>query len=951
MQTVYNKVCKTKWTLIFKMRLPKRIFVFIGMIMTCWVAAMSLDITGIVKDELGEPLPQATLRLLVAKDSSFVAGAKANAGGAYKFSSVKTGKYLVEASYIGYTTSYTPVQVAKSNVVMETINMSESSIMLKDVTVTGVKTQIKVMEDTVEFNADSYKTQPNAVVEDLLKRLPGVEVDSDGKITANGKTVSKILIDGKEFFSDDPKVASKNLPVNMVDKLQVVDRKSDLARLTGVDDGEDETVINLTVKKGMQNGYFGSAEAGYGTEDRYTGSFNLNKFWNGNQVTLLGNLNNTNQLGFTDSNGNRFRRFGGTNGINKSQAIGLNFNVGREEIFRVGGDVMYSHTDRDTRQRQNRQYLFSDSTSYSESMKNTRDKGHNLRADFRIQWNPDSFNTLEFRPKISYNVNNSTSLDSALIMAGDPRRTHVSSTFNDNYSRGNSLEFGGNLIYNHNFRRKRGRSFSVNLRYNHSNVREHENSYSRNRFYLFNDSLDLYDQYGDNHTWSDMAQARVSWTEPIGDASKGHFLTLSYRVQYKWNNSDKLIYDHPVYYPGEGELWDPFIDYSVLQFNDTLSNRFRNDFFTQEMRLGYKYVSRKHNLDVGFTVVPTTSKSVNLIDGAKSIPLRRVWNFAPFLRYRYKISSNSSLNLFYHGHAQQPSMTQLQPVVDMSDPMRIVMGNPNLDPAFDHGLRMRFQSFDSEKQRSIMVMGDFEAVQNSIVSKTTYNHNTGSQITTYENVDGVWSGRLMMMYSQPLRNKAWQLSAHMFTMYNHNVGFNNGEKNMSGTIMWNFMPSIAYRPDNMEFELRPRYSLQNTHNSLKTVGGMTIHNYGGTFSAYYYTPIGLILNTDVTYTGTKGYAQGFDKNEWMWNASISYQVLRDRSLTFAVKAYDLLQQRSNITRSVTANYIDDTSYNDLTRYFMFTVSYKFNTFGKGNQPVDRNARRGWGGPPPGGPRH
>ncbi len=930
------------------MNTSNRILLLFTLITASFTTAMALNIKGLVKDNTGEPLPQATMRLLSAKDSAFVTGTKTNASGIYRFSGIKSGNYLIEASYIGYATKFTPVTLSKSNITVGAINMSESSIMLKDVTVTAVKTQIKVMEDTVEFNADSYKTQPNAVVEDLLKRLPGVEVDSDGKITANGKTVSKILIDGKEFFSDDPKVASKNLPVNMVDKLQVVDRKSDLARLTGVDDGEDETVINLTVKKDMQDGYFGNIEAGYGTDERYTGSFNLNRFWNGNQVTLLGNFNNTNELGFTDSNGSRFRRFGGTNGINESQAIGLNFNVGKEEIFRVGGNVMYSHTDRDTRQRQSRQYLFTDSTSWAESMKDARDKGHNVRADFRIQWQPDSFNTLEFRPRISYNVNNSASIDSSLIMAGNPNRTHVTSTYNDNSSRGHSLEFGGNLIYSHNFKRKRGRSFSINLRYNHSNVREKENSYSRNLFYLFNDSLDLYDQFGDNHTWSNVAQARATWTEPIGNAANGHFLTFSYRIQYRWNNADKLVYDHPVHYPGELDDWSAWIDYSASELNDTLSNRFRNDFMTQEIRLGYKYVSRKHNLDLGLTLVPSSSKSENLMDNAKSIPLRKVWNFAPFLRYRYKISKTSSLNLFYHGHAAQPSMSQLQPVADMSDPMHVMIGNPNLDPSFNHGLRMRFQSFDQEHQRSIMMMGNFELTQNSIVSKTVFSPNTGSQITTYENVNGVWSGRLMMIYSQPLRNKAWQVSAHMFTNYNHTVGFNNGEKNISGTIRWNIMPSIAFRPDNMEFELRPRYSIQNTHNSLKSATGMTIHNFGGTFSAYYYTPIGIILNSDLTYTGTKGYAQGYDKNEWMWNASISYQLLRNRSLTLSVKAYDLLQQRSSISRTITANYIDDTSYNNLTRYFMFTVAYRFNTFGKGNQPADRNAWRGWGGPPPGG---
>ena len=263
--------------------------------------------------------------------------------------------------------------------------MSESSILLQETTVVGVKTEIVVKEDTIEYNADSYRTQPNAVVEDLLKRLPGVEVDSEGKITANGKEITKILVDGEEFFSDDPKVATKNLPVNMVDKLQVIDRKSDLARLTGVDDGEDETVINLTVKKGMKNGWFGNFTGGYGTDNRYTGNFMVNYFRDKNQFSILGNANNTNEMGFTDRGASRFTRFGGNNGISTTQSIGVNFAVGQPEL-RFGGDVFYSHNDRDSRNSSRRQYLFADSTSYYDEAGMSRDKGHNISANFRMEW-------------------------------------------------------------------------------------------------------------------------------------------------------------------------------------------------------------------------------------------------------------------------------------------------------------------------------------------------------------------------------------------------------------------------------------------------------------------------------------------------------------------------------------------------------------------------------------
>jgi len=376
------------------LREMRRIFILI-LLAAAMLPAEAFNISGTVFDEESSPLPSATVRIVTARDSSYVAGGTTSADGRFSFKGIAAGRYKVVASYVGYRNSVVAVTLKDRNARLDSIKLEPASVMLSEATVTGIRTPVKVMQDTVEFNADSYKTQPNAMVEDLLKRLPGVEVDADGKITANGKEITKILVDGKEFFSDDPTVASRNLPVDMVDKLQVVDRKSDLARITGVDDGEEETVINLTVKKGMKNGWFGNAEAGYGTDDRYSANFNVNRFWGDNQITFLGSANNINQLGFNDGNAGRFRWFGGSNGISTSQAFGVNFNVGNKEIFRVGGDVMYSHSERDTRERRDRQYLFEDSTSYDNSMKRALDRGHNIRGDFRVQWNPDSMNTFE----------------------------------------------------------------------------------------------------------------------------------------------------------------------------------------------------------------------------------------------------------------------------------------------------------------------------------------------------------------------------------------------------------------------------------------------------------------------------------------------------------------------------------------------------------------------------
>ncbi len=925
------------------------------------LAAAAYNISGVVTDPQGEAMPDATVRILAKKDSSFVRGGVADLNGRFTIAGVNNGNYIVEAGYIGYNKAFRDVRVNSRNASADTLRVTESSVMLQETTVIGVKTPIKVMEDTIEFNADSYKTQPNAVVEDLLKRLPGAEVDSEGKITINGKEITKITIEGKEFFADDPKVASKNIPVNMVEKLQVVDRKSDLARLTGVDDGEDETVINLTVKKDMKNGWFGTVEGGYGTDNRYQANFNINRFWNGNQITFLGSANNTNDLGFTDGNGSRFRRFGGSQGINESQSFGVNFNLGKEEILRVGGNVLYSHTNLHTRTRQNREYLFPDSASYDNSFKDTRDKGHNVRADFRVEWKPDSFNTIDFRPYMSYNQNNSAALSTDTLYSGYMApEALVNQSRNNSYDKGKSWEFGGRLIYNHNFRSRRGRSFSVMANYRFSDVREDEEAYTHNVFYrlknwLKNDSVDSYDELTSSHTWANNVTARLSWTEPLGDVARGNFLTLSYRVQYRWNNADKDVSRQQIFYH-DGPTGDPVLDEWL--HNDTLSNSFRNDFMTQEIRLGYKKVSKLYNLELGMAAVPSMSKSENLTRSEKSIPERWVWNYAPFLRFRYKWSKQTSLTMFYNGRSSQPSMTQLQPVPDYSNPLNVVRGNPGLKPSFSHNLMLRYQSFNQDHQRSIMTMLNAGLEQNSIISRTMSNANSGGRVTTYENVNGVWNMRLMNMFSQPLgASKLWSFNNNVFVMYRQSAGYNNNLFNRAGTLTFAESPSIAFRPKNLELELRPRYRVNFSHNSLDRIASTTIHNYGGGFNGTWYAPFGIVLATDLNYTASTGYAAGYEQNEWMWNASISYQFLPGDAATIQLKGYDLLQQRQTVNRTVSANYIDNTEYNSLTRYFMLTFTYRFNTFGKGNEPQSRSnggygpggpgGRRGPGGPPPG----
>ncbi|MCM1355074.1 MAG: outer membrane beta-barrel protein [Staphylococcus sp.] len=927
--------------------------IFVTLFFAFCFSANAVNLTGIVKDAAtGEAMIEASVRLLNAKDSAFVSGTTTNINGKFTLSNVKAGNYIVNVSYIGYADLNQPVKVGSSNVRLGELQLKESSQLLGEVSVVAVKTPIKVMEDTVEYNADSYHTQPNAVVEDLLKRLPGVEVGTDGAITANGKTVSKILIDGKEFFSDDPQVASKNLPANMVDKLQVVDRKSDMARLTGVDDGEDETVINLTFKKGMNQGWFGTAEAGYGSDSRYMGSFNVNRFWDGNQITLLGNFNNTNQIGFTDSNGNRFRRFGGNNGITQSRALGLNFNIGNGDILRVGGDIMWSNTDANTIKRQSTTTTVAESLkSYTTSNQHSRNRGNNVRADFRVLWKPDSFNTLEFRPNFSYNFNKAYNNERSSFYNND--YTHTSDNSSVDNSRGNSYEAGGRLIYSHSFKQHRGRSFSLSGQYRFSNVIEKTTSFSDLIRYIVEedeenteDTSELLRQYTDNHTWSNQVMGQFTWTEPLGDVANGNFLTFAYRMNYRWNNADKLVYNIPDDY--ELDIYPPL----DVEPDREYSNRYRYNYFNQNIRFGYKKTGANSNLELGLALVPQMMKSV-YIDSDRENINRWVWNYAPFLRYRYKFSKRTSLQANYRGQSSQPSMTQLQPVVDNSNLTNSIIGNPDLKPSFTHNVNLRFQDFNMDAQRSIMLMADIQVAQNSIITKTTQDQ-FGVKTTTYVNTNGVWSGRLMNMISMPLRNKLWSFSNHIFGNVSHGVSYTNGERNNTMNLSIMESPGITFRPDNFELELRPQYRVQYVHNSLqaKSVNNSdqaksTKHNYGFRFDGSYYTSWGLTIQTDLNYTAKAGYGEGYNKTSFVWNATISQQFLRSRALTLAVKVYDILNQRNTINQNISGNNTNVVEYNSLPRYFMVTLSYRFNSFGKGNEPSTGGGfmhGRGPGGP-------
>lgn len=941
----------------------------------CLMPMMAATLRGRVVDSAREPLPGTSVKVIAFPDTIQKGYMMANDDGKFSFSNLDKGNYVLLLEMVGMDDIGRNIEIPDSADIIDLgdIEMSENSVTLNEAVVTAVRAAVVAKQDTLEFNAGSFHTGPNAMVEDLLKKLPGVEVGSDGSITSGGKTVTKILVDGKEFFSDDPKMATKNLPSDIVEKVQVVDRKSDTARLTGVDDGEEETVINLTVKKGMNNGWFGSVGAGYGTDGRYQGSFNVSRFANGNQFTILGGANNINELGFTDSGRGRFRDFGGNNGINTSQNLGFNFNVGNDEKFRIGGNVMYTHSDRDSRRRNNTQYLYPDRINYEDGENSTRDKGHNVRGDFRMRWNIDDYNVIDFRPRFSFNSRNSSLSDRTTLRNDSESGQLVNSNTSSRYNQGTSWQANGDFIYNHKFASRPGRSFSVQMRYEFSNTLQNSTSWNDIVYYLLDDDNDdegetLY-RYINQRQWSNAIEGRLTWTEPLGDPSKGHFLNIAYRTKYSFNNSDKLTYNIPL--PENTDNFFPplFTEAPAGATEDfSLSNKFRNNFMTQELSIGYKRTTKKLNLDAGILFSPSSSKSEDLIDASRNIPTYWVWNVAPYARLRYKFSDTASIGANYRARTSAPSLTAMQPVADVSDPLNITIGNPDLKPTFTQSVSAHFHSYNPADQRSVMAVFNTSYSLNNVVSRTITDPETGGRTTTYANANGNWNVFAMSMVNQPLRNSHWRFNARMGVNYTSAAGYIDGDFNRSGNLRLNPTAGLTYSCDIFQMTVNPTYSFNMATNSLPRQRNQYVHSYGFDANVELDLPFGLGLSSDLSYSSSSGYASGFNTTQWLWGAQLTYSVLRDKSLTFSVKAYDLLGQKKNVSRNISANMISDMEYNDLTRYVMFGVTWQFNTLKKkttsrqngmgedvppppgegGHMGPPPTTRGGMPGPPPGG---
>jgi hypothetical protein len=906
-------------------------------------------VKGMVTDSLsGKPLANATINVLDVADSSLVSFARSKETGAFEISKLNTGDFILMVTYTGFSRINKTFTISVANPLKDFGNMP----MVSNSTLDGVvvvAAPVTIKGDTVEFNAGSFKVnKPNAVVEDLLKRLPGVEVDKDGNIKANGQDVKRVLVDGKEFFGTDPKLATRNLQADMVNKVQVFEKKSDQSQFTGFDDGNTEPTINLTLKADKRSGVFGRVSGGAGTEERYQANANINKFGKGEQLSFIGQANNINQQGFSlmdslsfsgggaaggrgggggmanlGSSGLSVSGFGGGSqqGITSTEAAGLNYNNFKNTRLDFTSSYFFNGTHVDNDFVTRRETAVADSFQiYAEPGKSGRDN-NNHRVNLGLDWKIDTFNSLKITPSFTYQT--TKSFNNKVFATTGIKGTLLSDGLNQSSSTSEGYNLNVNALFRHRFKRA-GRTFSTEVRVGNNQSDAEGAQFTINNAYSGpaagrKDSLNQRN-FTDAQTGTLNVTAR--YTEPM---SKRSLLEFSVFHNQSSSQRDQKTFN---YNKVTGEFDKP---------NTRLTNLFDNDYFTTGSGLKFRENREGWNYTIGADLQRAELKS--LLQG-KTDPITQTFlNVLPNAQLQIGKNRYRNFRLFYNGNTQNPSVTQLQPIEDISDPLNITKGNPELKQSFSNTFRVNYTTFDPYTMKSFFIFGNVRQTFNSIVNSDSLFTN-GGRLSTYDNVDGVFTASLNGNMGFPVQFGDTRANINLGTgaSYGQNKNILNKQENEINSLNLTGRASATYMfKELFDITIGGNINWSKVTYSLQAGQNTDYMSYGGDLDLNFYLPGGFTLGNTVAYTGNAGRAEGFNPNFTLWNAYLSKSLLKNKRGEVRVTAYDLLNQNTGIDRSASGNYVQDTRYLVLKQYFMITFTYNLSKFGniggqRGRQP-------------------
>lgn len=900
-------------------------------------------VRGVLVDTLAhQPVPGATLTVMLRKDSSLVSFAMTDDHGRFEFDGLAEGDYRLLITHVNYHNSnrYFSITGNKKLVDLGNLPFHDKAKVLEEVVVTSEAPPVTLIGDTLQYNAGSFKTPPNASVEALLKKLPGVEVDKDGTVKAQGEKVKKVLVDGKEFFGNDPKIATRNLPADAIDKVQVYDKQSDQSQLTGFDDGNSEKTINLKLKKDKKKGVFGKAMAGYGTDQRYESRFNLNSFKGARQLSMLGMANNDNAEGFSFMDMLNFTGelgrimqggngaisissndalaglggMGGNSGIRKTMAGGFNYNdiFGKKTDFQ--SNYFYSRYNPNTETHSQRQYFLNDSTyytnqnSYSDNVSNSHRL--NMTADIII----DSFHSLKINPSLGYQQNEQGSLSDYENFSSSQARTVKG--YRRNLGESTGLNFRNDILFRKKFRRK-GRTFSLLL----------QNSYNKGEGSGTLESVNnFFDQYTGNPERTDSINQRYSTESSLnGYTAKLVYTEPLFRyslLEFSVANSSTNTRDNKLTY-----------DYNKLngkfdQLNPKLTNNFKNKYDNTLAGLRFRYQRRSYNFTLGANWQNAGLEGKIIADTKDSTLTQRFVNILPNARFQYNFTRYRNITLNYTTRTNQPTAEQLQPVRNNSDPLNIREGNPGLKQEFDDNVRLQFTTLDPFRNKNFFMFLDFNRTNNKIVNSDQIDSNV--RVSRPVNVNGVYRAIGNLSWGFPITALKGRVSLGSNIAYLRNKQVVRGVENTSNTLT--IGPTFRlYMPigDKIDWTVEAGVTYNKTGYSLTSARSTRYLSQQYSTDFDWELPAGFFFSTDFVYTINNQLADGFNLRVPFWNASISKQFLKYKRGELKLKAFDLLKQNLGISRNSNQNYIEDIRQRNLQRFFLLSFTYSLSKVGQG----------------------
>lgn len=932
---------------------------------------------AIIDRDTKDPVEQVTVQLLKT-DSTYVTGAISNEKGLFHLNAPENGKYLLKITSVGYKPTVKRVVIEQDkNLALGNVVVGADAIMLKGAVVTAMAQKVTLKEDTFVYNSAAYRTPEGSVVEELVKRLPGAEVSDDGTIKINGKEVKKILVDGKEFMTGDTKTALKNLPTSIIDKIKAYDEKSDLSKVTGIDDGEEQTVLDFNVKKGMNKGLMSNIDLGIGNKDRYSARGMGGYFNSNNRFMLFGNANNTSDRGF--GGGGPRRGFGGGNGLNASKMLAANYNYEEKNKFKFNTSLRWNHSDGDVWSRRSSENFMGSSSSFSNSLNQNFSRSDSWNGNIRLEWMPDTMTNILFRPSISWTTNDSRSTgisasynQNPYQYSDDPLSDEAIEKMNEddavvntqrsvslNNSKNNNIS--GMLQLNRKLNNK-GRNVTLRMDAKYTDKDSKSISLQNAHLYLVQTAAGLDSTYQTNRynltpskDYSYSAQA--TYSEPLWKAT---FLQLSYKFTYSYSKSDRSTYDFSKYsFDGinpEYGAWGNYLgrlDGGLGDYRDDKLSRYseyRN--YTHDIQVMMRFVRQKYNLNFGVMIQPQRSKFIQDYQGKYVDTVRTVTNVSPTLDFRYRFSKMSNLRVNYRGTTSQPSISQLLNIVDDSDPLNVSMGNPGLKPSFTQNFRLFYNNFVQNHNKGVMTYINFSTTSNSISNKVTYDETTGGRITRPENINGNWNVMGAFMFNCSIDSAGvWNINTDTNLGYNHYVSYlsldksQDSQKNTTQNTIWNERLSLSYRNDWLELSLDGTLAYNHAKNKLQPNSNLDTWQFSYGPSMTLTAPWGTSLNTSLSCSSRRGYSDAsMNTDEFVWNAQLSQGFLKGKPLTVMLQFYDLLHQQSTFSRAISSVSRTDTEYNAINSYAMLHVVYRMNLFG-GKDARKGNREEGPGGRP------